>query len=429
MQRRRLLYLDVFRGFIILIMILVHPLAGLVYQSDPGSLDTIRISVLVLCAPFAIVATWAPVFALTSGAANAYVMLYSLKNQDNAPGVRRRMLYRGLLNGAMVYLFSMFSLTFLHLPLEFNGKLQQTLLTGYLMRGALPAFCPEFLFFNDALAMLAITSVFTTILLCVLWRGDGAANPRRTCCALGSVAALLLVASPFLHGWLDDAFFRALTEKRWAAAFALKCFIGPRFSPIPLVAYSLFGAIFGVGLAQGETLAWFRRFGYGTGVAFLGMFAVLCAAAGFHFAELLLHTVPMKVHLLDLGLILITATILLEISEFRSAACRERFARATKVLQRLGRVSLSIFLTETVIAVLLVKPYLFLWAADTFPRKPQAILPFLAMVVLFWVAVSKVWERYGYRYGVEWFLVWLNAKVLGHQSLRLASRTAENSAK
>lgn len=382
-------------------------------------MNEISVWVLLLCSPLAILATWAPVFVIASGTANAYVMYSTLARPGAGPEQFRRLLFRGLLNGVMLYLFSMFSMTFLHLPMEFNGKFHYSLLTGYLTTGQLPDFSLDFLFFNDALAMLGVTGIFTTLLLCALWRGEGVRRVRRTYWVLGGTAALIIVLSPWLHGQLDDAFYRCLNEHRWGKALLLKCLIGPRFSPIPLAAYSLFGAVFGTGLANGADLRWFRRYGYGAGLGFLALFAGTAMFQGFHFIELTMNAIPMKIHFLDMGLILIAATMLLEISEFRDPVRQERFARRTRILQRFGRVSLSIFLSETLVAVLFMKPYLALWGVSVFPRQPQVTLPFLAFLVLFWAGVARIWERYEYKYGVEWFLVWLNGKLIGYKSLRL----------
>ena len=431
MQRTRLIYLDAFRGFIIFLMMWIHPLVGIIFSSDPGAIDEIRPWVLICLAPLAILTSWAPVFVLTSGTANAYVMYTALKNhaaQPNMPSPLKKMLLRGLLNGGMLCLFSVVNMAFLHHATHFNGTFQHTLLTGWLMTGAVQPFSVQLLFFNDALAMIGITGILTTLLLCLLWRGKGFEKQRRNYGIVASVALLWILASPLLHLCFDGAFFRCLDEERWFAALALKCFIGPRFSPFPMAAYGFFGVLFGLALGEGLELRWFRRFGYGAGGAFLALFAGTVAIQGFRYVEFTWHTVPMKIHLLDMGLILLVATLLLEISRFRSAACHERFARWTVTLRRLGRVSLSIFLAETLVSVLMAKLYLALLGTAVFPRQPLAIVPFLTVTILFWVGVSRVWERHGFKYGLEWLLVLLNRKLVGHRSLRLEAThaTGEN---
>lgn len=423
MTKRRLIYLDAFRGFIVFIMIAIHPLVGFVYYGDAGSLKNASMWVSLLCAPLAIIATWAPVFVVASGTANAYVMFGLLKGRGGQAPLGRVM-SRGLLNGAVLCLLSLLNMSSLHHAIRFNGKFSHTLLTGYLMQGTWPPFSPELLFFNDALGLLGVTGIFTTVVLCTLWRRGGIERVHRTYWALGGIAALLIALSPLLHAWLDPVFYRCLDERHWLVAWPLKWTIGPRLSPVPLSAYALFGAIFGVALADGADLSWFRRVGYGTGIVLLVLFAGMSSVMGFHLSELALDTLPLKVHFLDMGLIALTSTLLLEWSEFRGAASRDRFAWWTGFLRRLGRVPLTVFMTETVISILLLKPYLALLGAETLPRQPQAIVPFIAIVLAFWAAAVHVWERYGYRYGFEWLLVWLNEKLVGHRSQRL--RTASD---
>jgi hypothetical protein len=427
MQIKRLVYLDIFRGFMILIMIMMHPLMGLVYNSEPGALDKMSLWVLMLCTPLAIVTTWAPVFAFTSGTANAYVMYSALKKKEQEHGQLNKMFFRGLLNGLMLYLFAILSMTFLHHSMEFNGKWQHTLLTGYLVHGEEISFSPEFLFFNDTLSLLSITGILTTILLCLLWRNGGYRNHLRTYLAVCGVIVLILMTSGWLHTRYDSVFYSFLDEKRWFAAFGLKCLIGPRFSPVPFMVYALFGVIFGMGFANNASLQWFRKMGYGTGLLFLVLFAIGTVKTGFRYIELTWSTVPMKIHFLDIGLIIITATVLMELSEFSSDAFRKKFEYWTTTLRRFGRVSLSIFLSEILISVFIYKMFLYLWGADTFPRHPAAVIPFLCIILLFWTYVVKVWEKHGYKYGIEWLLIQLNEKLVGHTSRRLATLNEEKS--
>ena len=74
LMAKRLLFLDILRGFFIIWVLLVHGISQLILHLDSGVMTQVPEWALVVITPFIVMSTWAPIFALVSGAANAYSM-------------------------------------------------------------------------------------------------------------------------------------------------------------------------------------------------------------------------------------------------------------------------------------------------------------------------------------------------------------------
>ncbi|HPG66543.1 MAG TPA: hypothetical protein PLO37_06820 [Candidatus Hydrogenedentes bacterium] len=419
---RRLLFPDALRGFFILNVVWLHALNSLVYGNDVSTADRVNPLVFALLAPVAILATWAPVFLMLSGIVNAYSMHNAVKGLrpekiDRALG---RALRAALANNAMIYLLSVLNMTCLHHPMHYNGALRHTFITGSLRSGTWQSYSPQLLFYNDALATIAITGAVTSIILYLLWRNGGTGKTQRSMNVLIALAAAWVAVSPFLHTKLDAPLYAALDAHYWIKALALKFVIGPNQSPFPNVAYGLLGAVFGIAVSEGVEIQRIRRYGYGTAAVSLSGAAILFIAQGLTAPEVALPTLPIRVHLLNLGLMMCLCTRLIDKVEYQPAARRVVIARKTTGLRRFGMVALSVFLLEGPVAVLLGRIYVPLWNdTGVFPRSAMAIVPFLLLLIAVWNTVLRLWEKVHFQYGFEWAIVNVVGRVRGRKSERL----------
>ena len=97
MSDRRLIFLDALRGFFILYVVWLHATIGVVFNNDPNALNTLPKWLLIVFAPVMILATWAPIFVVVSGAANAYVLHTVMKRhrEKQQTGVPLSFFYGG----------------------------------------------------------------------------------------------------------------------------------------------------------------------------------------------------------------------------------------------------------------------------------------------------------------------------------------------
>ncbi len=409
MSDRRLLFLDALRGFFILYVAWLHAMNGVVFGNNPEALNSTPAWLLMLLAPLAVLGTWAPIFAVISGAAHAYV-LHGVMTRYQAQGGRGGAPFRSFMAGSIVtgiflYSLSLLNMTFMHHSMMFNGAFRHTLFTSSLQQGQWQPFSIQLLFYNDALSLVAVNGILVTLLLYLLWRGEGFSKMRRSIAIVVAAAGAVLLASPLIHGMVNPLFFEALDSGRYGQALLLKLACGPNLSPIPYLTYGLVGAVIGIGLARRAPAPLFRRWGYGLSAFFIVVGACLVGAQGFKTLDLIDHPFPMKMHFINLGLMLGCCTFLVLRMEYCTESSRAIIARRTVWLRRVGLMALTIFCFESFGAVLFSKGYLWLLGVDgAFPRSPWVVIPFLACIVAFWNALLMLWEKANFKYSVEWWM-------------------------
>jgi hypothetical protein len=420
---RRLLYLDVLRGFFVLYVVWLHALNAIVFGNNADAVNQVNPWLFVFLAPLAIVATWAPIFVMVSGTANAYSMHNAMKApaaSGNARPALRRVLLGAFANNFIIYLMSVMNVTLFHHSMEFNGHFRHTLITSSLQQGALQPFSAQMLFYNDALATIALSGMVVSLTLYVLWRNGGYHELRRNFTLLTGLALTVLFIAPVLHNSLDDTFYAALDHRQWVKAFALKLVIGPNQSPFPNIAFGLFGAIMGIAISEGVHLRKIRSYGYGMAAALVGLAAILIARQGVRVIELTYHTFPIKLHLLNLGLMMGLTTFLIDRMEYSPDARRAVLARRTALLRRVGMVALTVFLLEGAVSVVISKAYMWaLGSGGVFPRNVFAVVVFLAILLTFWNVTLALWERFNFKFGFEWVIIQIVGKIRGRKSIRL----------
>ncbi|MCK5862911.1 MAG: hypothetical protein KAH38_10520 [Candidatus Hydrogenedentes bacterium] len=409
MSDKRLIFLDAFRGIAISGVIGLHIITAIVFNNDLESLSTLSALAMIAIAPIGFLGTWAPMFMMISGMVNAYVLHRILKqhHEKKRGGTPFRSIIAGsIAAGMFLYLLSMLNMTFMHHSMFYNGSFQHTLLSSSLQQGSWQSFSPDLLFYNDALSVIAMSGVFTTLLLCLVWSGNGFKRMGRSVAWIAVIAAGIFLLSPVIHKILDPVFFDALNSGHFVTAFILKLFVGPNFSSIPFVSYGLIGALIGIGLARRAPVTLFRRYGYGVSAALVACGVLLFVTQQFSLADLANHPQPLKMHFVNLGLMLATCTFLSLHLEYCSDARRTKLACRTLWMRRFGLVTLTLFCAESFVAVLFSKTYL--WALGIegpFPRSLAVILPFIIGTLIFWGLVIKAWEKIDFKYSVEW---WMN---------------------
>lgn len=410
------------RGLGILGVVFVHGLASVVFGNEAGLVAGFNPALIICLAPVALLFTWAPMFAMISGTANAYVMHGAMLRYEREGGAKsplNDLLARGVVNSVSLYVLSILNMTFLHHSMEFNGAFRHTLLTSSLQHGEIAPFSLQLLFYNDALALIATSGLVTTVTLWLLWRGGGFQRVRRNFVALGLMAACWMAVSPWLHHRLDGVFYNALDNNAYLLAFGLKSVIGPNQAPFPNVAFGLCGALFGLALARQVEPGRIRRTGYAASALCLTAGVTIIAFQGVRVEELVQHTFPIKLHLLNLGIMLAVTTVVVDKIECGPQARREAFARWTVFLRRAGAVTLTIFLLEGVVAVTIGRAFIYMAGTESFPRQAVFVVPFLLSLWVFWDVALRQWERWHFRFGFEWLVVGINAMLRGRRSLRL----------
>ncbi len=411
--------MDCLRGFFIIYIIWLHAFNAVIYGNNSQSMESANPWIFIVFAPLVILATWAPIFVMLSGTVHAYSMhqnLLKYKEKSKMTPELNRLFLGGLVNSFLLICFSFINVIFFHHRMPFNGKFHETLITGFIQKGGFPDFSFDILFYTDALGNIGISLFFLHITLYALWRSGELFDRRYTFRILTGIALTLLFVSPVIHRVLDSVFYQSIQERQWGLAWLLKFSL----SPLPNIAYGYLGAVFGIALSERIDLSKIRWYGYGLGLTFVMLAGGLMWNYGLRPVEFAKSPLPFKIQLLDVGLMLLLSAYLVGVMDYTTVSNREWWMKHTTIIRRIGMVALTVFLLEGPVAVSLGRIYL--WAVGSpseFPKNPLYIIPFILLVLLFWYGVIKIWEQFGFKYGVEWLSVQIVGWVKGRKSERL----------
>ncbi len=415
-RTERVVTLDVLRGLAILGMVFLHN--GAFHFAD---LEAALESPPPWLVAFGFLLLWAGLFGVVSGAANATTALRRLeREQADAGGAGSWRYPRSLVAGALQTFAILFAMHWVWTiavgnsavtPNVDDPNLRVTLVPGLIYYGELPRVHPESWVFASALWMIASNVLLVSLTLRWLYRrrAPRAGDPlTRSLLILGAV---VLLATPLLRWLLFEPMTRLVREggASIAAALPLALLVNDPNPVFPFFAYGLLGAIVGASLARGEP----RRSLYRL-MGVVGLVLLACGGAGL----LSLGGVVLAdregiwgqspVYFASLANLLLGLFAWLLVGLLAAfdpgpdsprAPWRPRWLRA---LLRFGRLSLTIFMLEGILAMalrLLVDA-----AAPGWNARVALVLAFAAANVLLWHVLLIAWERADYRGSLEWAL-------------------------
>lgn len=424
----RVVTLDVLRGLAIAGMVFLHN--GAFHLADVDA---------ALAAPppwlvaFGFLLLWAGLFGVVSGAANATATLRRLERtaRDTPRGWRYP---PSLVAGALQTFAILFVLHWVWTVGVGNSavtadpddpSLRVTLLPGLLYYGHWPRVHPENWVFASALWMIAANVLGVSLFF--RWRyrrepphpGDGLAR------SLALFAAGVLLATPVLRALLIGP-MASLVERGGAAiaaAVPLALLVNDPNPVFPFLAYGLLGAIVGAALARDEPRARLnRRLGLvGAGLVGLGA-AGLAASGGVAIAgreEIWGRSALYFTALAYLLLGVFAWGTMGALTVFDPAPGSGRTPwrpRGLRSVLRFGRLSLTVFMLEGVVAMAL---RIGLDAvAPGWNRGLGAVLLFALGNLALWHGVLLAWERAAYRGSLEWWMARLRGSGTRARALR-----------
>jgi uncharacterized membrane protein YeiB len=414
-RSERVITLDILRGVAIVGMVFLHNGAfhfanlGEALQSPPPWLVA-----------FGFLLLWAGLFGLVSGAANATTAMRRLRTEE-ARRAREPWQYpSSLLAGALQTFAILFVLHWVWTIGVGNSAatedpndptLRITLVPGLIYYGFFPRIHPENWVFASALWMIAANVLLVSLTLRWFYRnrpphtGDGLSR------FLLVLAALVLVATPFLRALLFGPMM-ALVERGGAATVAavpLALLINDPNPVFPFFAYGLFGAIAGASLARDEPRRQLYRILGLSGVVLIAVGAAGVGVAGgvvLTEREEIWGQSPLYFAALAYLLLGVFNCLLIGLlAAFDPPVDSGRNPWRPPWLRpilRFGRLSLTVFLLEGIVAMLLrvaLDALLPGWNGAL-----SAVMIFSLGNVFLWHLLLLGWERVNYRGSFEWWL-------------------------
>jgi hypothetical protein len=393
---KRLAGLDVIRGIGILAVVFLH--SATFHFQGITDLDWDDPPLLIQVIGFLLM--WAGLFAIVSSTAYAYSAILRIERGE----MRSRQLLRSywVAGGFMLALHYVYFLVLAPKLLDVvEGNHQYALLPGWIANGRFPPIYAERAFYSTTLSMIAWNLLLTGPLLSVLLSKGGLERIKRPGAVLGALGAAIMALSRAripLYPWAVEAVEQGNT---WAA-IPLGFLIGKNNPILPYWGFGLFGTWLGLALARSAAgrralhpFVWIGLLWLVAGL--VGLFALPTTMLE---REVDLYWYFIMLFQLGLFLLLVGAALFaVDFWDNRPPA----LMRALKPVRRLGTVSLSIFIGETVISQLLVKlvDALFRgWGLNI-----GLCLTFGALNALLWLGIVALWARFDFQYSMEWLTV------------------------
>ena len=412
---QRLKGLDAIRGLGILCVVFLHSATfhfdGIteVDFDDPPLLITV-IGFLLM---------WAGLFALVSGAAYGYSAALRAQGRDARPWqILSRFWVAGGFALALHYVY--FLVIGPKLLDVVHGNHQYALLPGMIATGSLPVVPADRLFYSTALSMVAWNLFLCGPLLELLGRWRALHSGRRAGLLLGGLGTVVILAS-VARIPLYPLAVKAVEQGQVARALFWGFLVNKNNPILPYLGFGLYGAWFGIALANESSR---RR----TLSSFLGLGTVWLVAGIVGLVVLPDTMLERDVDLtwyfiivFQLGLFLLLLAGVLLLTDVARVSWVDRLLSP---LRRVGGVSLSVFMLETVLSQILVR------IGDALsPGWRLAIGPCLAfgaLNVLLWAGIVLLWSRCGFRFSMEWCTVQIY-RLFGQTSRKLDAATSAHS--
>jgi len=436
--RKRLLYLDSIRGLATILIVFVHALAHLMFwDMELIPLEEVSIFAIIILSPILLMATSPPAFVLFSVNALSYNFYLKVRNyiksksENNLDHKKQidisfkdpalsRIVKKSLISYSVLLVASLAHVFLFHYGLSWNGRVQRTLLTGILETGGF-SIDYEVFFQTDAVGLIALGGIFNIGIIVLLLRKQGYYKPKRNLLILLVLIVVWYILSPIFHYLFDNLFWESLNDGRYGITLLLKFIVGPPQSIFPNFAYGFAGIIFGFGFAQEKSRSFFRKLSIYLSIIFISVSGILILINGLNVStESFGSFLPFELQILGFAVVLIVMLIFIELVEY-SKKSPKKIIKSTRFLRRYGKITLTVYIFESVLCILNMKWYIPLWKMlpqTSFVLHLELFI-FAGMQLAIWYGIILLWEKKNFKFSVEWFTFAIRKILVKSQSKQL----------
>jgi hypothetical protein len=390
---QRLRGLDIIRGVGIIGVVFLH--SATFHYEGITAIDFSHPPLLITVIGFLLM--WAGLFAVVSSAAYAYASACRVASGGVSAA---QLLPHFWVSGGVLLVLHYIYFVFLGPRLldVVHGAHQDGLLPGLIASGVLPPVTPERFFYSTTLSMIGWNLVLIGPLLSFLASEHGLGRMRRNGVVLGALGTAVMLGS-IARIPLYSVAVRAIETGDDIASLFWGFLVNKNNPILPYLAFGLFGTWLGLALARRQNLG--RVLG---SFAMVGLLWLTMGLAGLFLLPdtMLQRDIDLYwyfITVFQLGLFLMIVTAVLAVADVSRVHLVERYLVPVR---RMGMVSLSVFMFETVLSQILVR------AGDAlFPGWRMQIvwcLVFGGVNALLWVGIVAVWARCGFCYSIEWLV-------------------------
>jgi len=411
---KRLYSLDLIRGVAIVGVVILHGLFRwtgasriLSGQEQPSSFISF----------VGLFFTMAGIFFIVSGIVNAFAMYKRVSTHRNT---LKEILFGAFVTGGWIIFLNYVYRIFLSSGFDEIERVPPGVIIGALRTGSLVLPSPEKIIGPGALLLIGSTVILVVGVLAVLFRGGGHGRVRRDYMVLGLVGATVLLAAPFVRTALVPMVSEAIANQDYLVAFSLGYLAADLMPIFPYLGYGFFGAILGIALACGEAFRKIRGYTalFGFSWFVFGLVGILVnggTGSGQSFRPDIIGWCFIRY--MNLGLFTLFVLTGLVVLDFAPDERKEKLIRLSTPLRRFGRISLTVFCLEPIMA-----EFLEMIANLLFPgwnNELGYVALFGVMGMFIWWFLLKHWERKNFIGSLEWQTIKIIEKLSGKKSTRL----------
>jgi hypothetical protein len=242
---------------------------------------------------------------------------------------------------------------------------------------------------------------------------------RRFFLALGII---IFLTSGLTYEYLWGPANRAIANENLFAIFFLHPLVFGKFPIFPHLSFGFFGAAFGAAFAQKNvdpgkilrSLAWFWAILLALGVILLAITISLELFNSWYFAW--------GRKLFQLGFYFFLFWIGMKFIDYQPEDTRERRMTVFRPLIQIGRVTLTVFILEGVLASVLQRIIAPIWPAWNESVGNAALVGLINLTV--WMVIIFLWKQINYVGSVEWTYAWVIEKLSGKRSSKVDAMQA-----
>ena len=403
-MKKRLYSLDIFRGIAIMMVIIFHrfmydwPGSDFFFTNPAGFLEIPWFTAIMFFAGMG------GIFSTISGVVTGY----STHNRiTSGKGNKKMIFYAALFSFLWLTVIDYLRKFLFSTKSYFEGDFLFGLVTGSLLEGTLVVPQLELLYYTSTLMIIGLSGFVVPTLMILLSRKGGIEKVRRTKIIFGTLAAVILIGTPFLSISLDPIVVDLFISGNYLLGFLLALLVSPYFPIFPIIAYALLGGIIGISLARNEkkrniTIIWLV---FGFALLSIGNYILLSALIRFSFYNYNF------VRFMQLGVYIMIIIVLLRLVDLKSEEKQEKIAKKFSLVIMFGRASLTIFVFEAFLATIFhVILNLIIPGWNT---EPLVVLIFGIFNLAVWWIILHFWQKKDFKGSVEWMGGYVVRKLSG----------------
>ncbi|MCX6269661.1 MAG: hypothetical protein NTU44_00290, partial [Bacteroidetes bacterium] len=352
MINKRLLSVDMLRGFAIVAILVIHRIH---YQwTGMETREILHTHIAGIWAPFIILTiilfTMAGIFYFLTGVVNAY-SIFNRYSRDTCS--KSRWMWGGIIGGLWLIMLNYFHRMFL--VNGFVAKADGTepefpvgLLTGWARSGSDVVFRWSQITEPGTLSLIGMILIIITLTFGILFKNENHKHIFRINFILTVLAVIFLAASPFMKYWLRPEYEYAYQHGHYFYAACLG-HVSQEFCLFPNLGYGFAGAIIGLALARKEDPKRMRRRNliWALFLFIIGLTGVFLFDKHDEFGK---RVIGACVSYVELGIFILMFNGLLKMYDFAKEEKKLKRWNRSLGIRRFGMVALTVYFFEPLVA-------------------------------------------------------------------------------